>query len=67
MIHITTIPNRLEYGVGKAEHQNVLDGLFGQIMVDPENLMFTEVFMDAAVQFDGGIQVPTERLFHHQP
>jgi len=39
MVYIPSIPDRLKDGVGKSEHQDVLDGLFTQVVVDTVYLM----------------------------
>ena len=67
MIDISAVPDGLKDGVGKAEHQYVLYGFFCQVMIDPEDLMFAEILMNTAVQVNGGLEVPSERLFHYQP
>ena len=40
VIDVAAVPDRLENAVGEAENQNVLDGLFAEVMVDAVDLAF---------------------------
>jgi len=42
MINVFPVPDRLIDGVSEAEHQNILNGLFPQIVVDAVDLIFAE-------------------------
>ena len=42
MVNILTIPERLEDPVREPQHQQVLDGFFAEVVVDPEDLPFAE-------------------------
>ena len=43
------VPYRFKDGVGKAEYGNILDSLFGEIVIDTENLAFVEVFVNLSI------------------
>ena len=64
VIDVTAVPNRLEDGVGEAEHHDVLHGLFAEIVVDAVHLVFIEHLMHPAVKLPRGLQVGSERLFN---
>ena len=42
MIDVASVPDRLKQGIGKAEGQDILDGLLTQIVVDTKNLGFVK-------------------------
>ena len=46
MIDIVPVPDGLEYCIGKPKHQNILNGLFCQVMIDSEYLMFLKILMN---------------------
>ena len=60
-----TIPERLEDGVTEAEDQQVLHGLFSQVVVDPVDLVFSEIFADETDKLTGGCPVIAERFFDY--
>ena len=60
------VPRRLEQGVGEAEHQQVLHGLFAQVVVDAIDLALGEVPVHQVVELAGRGQVAAEGLLHHQ-
>ena len=64
-INIVAVPDRLENKVRKAEHQNVLNGLLAEIMVDPVDLAFTQTVPQGAVKLLRALQVAPERFFDH--
>ena len=42
VVNVVLVPNRFKDAIAEAENQNVLHGLFAQIMVNAENLIFGE-------------------------
>src|SRR5215471_4572754 len=62
-LYIRAIPKRLEHGVGEAEEQHTVDGLFSQVMVDAENPLFVEGFEQDLIQSACRGEVATKRLF----
>ena len=67
VIDVIAVPDRLEHAVGKAQHQNVLNGFLAEIMIDPVDLVLIDDSEQFAVQRPGGSKVRPERLFDHQP
>ncbi len=67
MIDMIAIPDRLEHAIGEAQHQDVLNRLFAEVMIDPIELVFVHDFEQLVVQGLGRGQVGAERLFDHQP
>ena len=63
VIDVAAIPDGLENAVGEAESQNVLDGLFAQVMIDAINLVFVRNLQQLLVQRLGGFEIVAERLF----
>jgi hypothetical protein len=61
------VPQRLEQRVGEAQHEQVLDGLLAEEVVDPEHPVLGVVLRDAFVQRFRGGQVVPERLLDDQP
>ena len=47
------IPDRLEQAVGKPEGENVLRGFFAEKMIDPEDLILAEHFMQLGIELHG--------------
>ena len=64
MVDEVSIPDRLEQAVGEAERQDVLRRFLAQKVVDPEDLLFGEDFMQLGVQRHGAGQIGAEGLFH---
>ena len=64
-VDVIAVPQGFEDGVGKAREQDVLHGLFAQVMVDAIDLVFDDHFVQLQVEFPGGSQVGTEGLFDH--
>ena len=44
VIDVAAVPDRLEDAVGEAEHHDVLDGFFAQVMIDAVDLLFVGDF-----------------------
>ena len=57
MVDVVAIPDRLEDPIRQAKGENVLDGLFAQIVVDAVDLRFLEDLLDLAIELAGGGQV----------
>ncbi len=49
VIDIVAVPQRLENRVGKTEDEDILDGLFAQVVVDAVDLILIEYGVDAIV------------------
>ncbi len=60
------VPEPLENGIGKAEHQNVLHGFLAKIMVNAANLRFMREACQLGVQRVRGCEVMAERLLHDE-
>ena len=67
VVDVIAIPDRLEHAVGEAQHQDVLDRLLAEVVIDPVDLVLVEDFQQCAVQGLGRGEVGAERLFDHQP
>jgi len=50
-IHVLAVPEWLEDGVGETLHEQVLDGLLAEVVIDPEDLGLPEVAGDHPVEF----------------
>jgi hypothetical protein len=57
------IPERLDDVVRKAEDQDVLHGLFAEVVVDAINLLFGQDFLQVLIELAGGIEVVAKGLF----
>ena len=66
MVDEVSVPDRLENAVGEAERQDVLDGLFAQVMIDAEHLRLAEHGTDGVVEVPRRLQIHTERLLDDQ-
>ena len=64
ILDIAPIPYGLKQGVGETQHQHILNRFFCQVMIDPENLVFSEIPVKALIQIPGCFQIRTERFFH---
>ena len=60
------IPDRLEEAVGEAEHEQVLYRLLAEEVIDPENLVFTEVTVEDVVELDCTGEITPERFLDHE-
>src|SRR5579872_1585303 len=67
VVDMVAIPDRFEHAVGKAQHQDVLNRLFAEVMVDPVNLVFGGDLEQIGVQRLGGVKIGAERLFDDKP
>ena len=52
VVHVLAVPERLEDRVGEPEHQEVLDRLLAQVVIDAVHLVLGEGATDARVQRD---------------
>jgi hypothetical protein len=50
MVDIPAVPEGLEQRVGKTEHEDILNGFFGQIVIDPVDLTFLKVVPQEGVK-----------------
>jgi hypothetical protein len=66
-VHVAAVPDRLEQRVGEAEHEQVLDRLLAEVVVDPEDAVLREAVGQHRGQLVGGRHVATEGLLDHQP
>ncbi len=64
MVDVIAIPDRLKNTVCQTERQNVLDGLFAEIVVDAVHLRFLEYLLDFAIELACAGQVRPERFFN---
>src|ERR1700683_500772 len=64
MVNVAAIPGRLKNAIGKTQGQNVLDGFFPEIMVDPIDLIFAQFLLDFAIQRFRRGKVTAKRLFY---
>ena len=64
MVDEVSIPDRLEQAVGEAERQDVLRRFLAEEVVDAEDLLFGEDFVQLAVQRLCAGQIDAEGLFH---
>src|SRR5437867_10946741 len=65
VIDVLTCPDRLEDAVGEAEHEDVLDGLFAEVVIDPEDLVLAEDLLDDAREVHRALEVVPVRLPHY--
>src|SRR5579885_3598555 len=63
VVHVAPVPDWLENAIGEAEDQDILDGLFPQVVIDAIDLLFAENSCYLPVQLSGRSQVVPERLF----
>ncbi len=67
MVDVAPVPERLEDPVAEPEDEEVADGLLAQVVVDPVDLLLAEDLEDLAVEPDGRVEVPPERLLDDDP
>src|SRR5713226_7647113 len=67
MVDITAIPDRLEDAVGETEDQDILHGLFAEIMVDAVDLALGEDRADFLIERTSGVEVVAERFLDNDP
>ena len=59
------VPDRLEQAVAEAEGEDVLRRLLAEEMVDAEDLVLGEHFVQRVVERDRALEIGAERLFHN--
>ena len=64
-MHIVTIPQRLEKGIGEPEIKQILDSLLAEKVIDPKYRVFGKYFVQRSVELLGGFQIAPKRLFDH--
>src|ERR1700743_3871127 len=64
MVDEIAVPDRFEQAVGEAEGENVLCRLLAQEMIDAEDLLLIEHFMQLRIERPGAGEVDAERLLH---
>ena len=64
MVHVIAVPERLKNAVAKAQHEQVLDRVFSQIMVDTINLPLIKHVEDNLIERLGGSQVASKRFLN---
>ncbi|GBC90332.1 hypothetical protein HRbin14_01067 [bacterium HR14] len=66
MLHMVAVPQRLQQQVRKPKHENVLNGLLAQVVVNPENLLFAPVGAYLLIQSASAFNIVAEGLLDHQ-
>ena len=63
-VNVAAVPERLKQGVGEPKHEDVLDRLFAEIMVNAIDLIFVKTRLQFRIQLAGRVQIGAEGLFH---
>ena len=66
VVDVVAVPERLQHQVGETEYQYVLHHRLPEVVVDPIDLLFRKVTVQAAIEDLRTLQVVAKRLFHHQ-
>src|SRR5260370_8722577 len=67
VIDILPIPERFPNAVGKTKYQQILHGLFAEIVIDTINLIFFEDQSEFRIEFQSALQIMSERLLNYDP
>ena len=67
VVDMVAVPQRLEDAVGKAQHQDVLNCLFSEEVIDPINLILGKYLEDLPVEGLGRCQVVPEGFLDDHP
>src|SRR5260221_589797 len=67
VVDVLAVPDRLEDAVREAQHEDVLDGLLAEVVVDAKDLVLRERALQLLVEADGAREVVAERLLDHDP
>ena len=67
VVDIAAVPDRLEDAVGEAEHQDILDGFFAEVMVDAVDLLLVACAESSRLSSRARGQVAAERFLDDQP
>ena len=62
VLDVVAVPDRLEDRVPEPQHQDVLDGLFAEVVIDSIDLRLVEVAADQIVELARRLEVAAERL-----
>ena len=62
VVDVAAVPDRLEHAVAEPEHQQVLDGLLPEIVIDAVDLLFVEMLVREAIERARAVEVGAERL-----
>ena len=62
VVDVFVVPDRLENAVGEAHDHEILNGLFPEIMIDPEDLRFVEDTTGDLVDGLGRGEVASDRF-----
>src|SRR5207245_784606 len=65
VIDVIPVPKRLENAVAKTQHEQVLNGVLAQIVIDAVDLLFVEDVEDNLVQSFGGSKISSEGLLNN--
>ena len=65
VLHRVAVPDRFEDRVGKAKRQEILHGLFAQVVIDPIDLGLLKVAMQQRIQGPGRMKVVSEWFLDH--
>src|ERR1700675_5074826 len=66
VIDMVTIPDRFKHAVSETQDQDILDGLFAEIMIDPVDLVFVDEVQQIAIQRARRSEVRAKRLLDDQ-
>src|SRR5438552_3317589 len=67
MINKAMVPDRLKDAVAEAKNQNVLYRFLAQVMINAENLVLSQHFLDLVVKLLGRFQIVSKRFSENQP
>ena len=67
MVDVAAVPDRFKNGIVKAEDQDVLHGLFAEIVIDSVNLIFGKHGFDLAVERTSRIVIVAEWFLNNDP
>src|SRR5262245_58121943 len=62
VLHVATVPDRLEKRVGKPEVEDVLHRFFSEVVIDTEDRLLREELVEDVVQLLRRGQIPAEGL-----
>src|SRR5437870_1058830 len=65
MVDQIPIPEPFKYRIGEAEHQDVLDRLFAEVMVNAKNLWLMRVTRQFHIELARRLQIVTKGLLDH--
>ena len=65
IIHVVAVPNRLENPVGESKDQDILNGLFAQVVIDAIDLVLFEDRQYMVIELVGACQITAKRFFNN--